>query len=184
MTSPNCRSGADHERPTPMSRLTPQSLRRCHLYLRTISTGLTCSPRPRPCGSRPSIPRVGRMRRCSAQAMCWRCRRGAFASSCLPQATTTANLTRDNRVTMTLSLDGGMSEVRMRCHRLAQVSPDVPLACFEAELVEVRAHKAPYATVSGGITFALHEPQSVLARWQRQIDAMRQAGPRPSNSRG
>ena len=92
-----------------------------------------------------------------------------------PQATTTANLTRDNRVTMTLSLDGGMSEVRMRCHRLAQVSPDVPLACFEAELVEVRAHKAPYATVSGGITFALHEPQSVLARWQRQIDAMRQA---------
>ena len=36
-------------------------------------------------------------------------------------------------------------------------------------------HKAPYATVSGGVTFALHEPQSVLQRWQKQIDAMRQA---------
>jgi hypothetical protein len=91
------------------------------------------------------------------------------------QSTTTANLVRDNRVTITLSLDGGMCELRMRCRRLAHASPDTPLALFEAEPVEVRMHKAPYATVSGGVTFALHEPQSVLQRWQKQIDAMRQA---------
>jgi hypothetical protein len=91
------------------------------------------------------------------------------------QSTTTANLARDNRVTITLSLDGGMCELRMRCRRLAHASPDTPLALFEAEPVEVRMHKAPYATVSGGVTFALHEPQSVLQRWQKQIDAMRQA---------
>ena len=91
------------------------------------------------------------------------------------QSTTTANLVRDGRVTITLSLDGGMCELRMRCRRLAHSSPDAPLAFFEAELVEVRIHKAPYATVSGGVTFALHEPQSVLQRWQKQIDAMRQA---------
>ena len=90
------------------------------------------------------------------------------------ESTTTANLMRDNRVTMTLSLDGGMCELRMRCRRLAQL-PDTPLACFEADLSEVRMHKAPYATVSGGVTFALHDPQSVLRRWQRQIDAMRRA---------
>jgi hypothetical protein len=92
-----------------------------------------------------------------------------------PQSTTTANLMRDNRVTITLSWDGGMCELRMRCHRLTHSSPEVPLAFFEAEMVEVRTHKAPYATVSGGITFVLNEPQSVLSRWQRQIDAMRQA---------
>jgi hypothetical protein len=91
------------------------------------------------------------------------------------QSTTTANLARDNRVTITLSLDGGMCELRMRCRRLAHASPDTPLALFEAEPVEVRMHKAPYATVSGGVTYVLHEPQSVLQRWQKQIDAMRQA---------
>ena len=91
------------------------------------------------------------------------------------QSTTTSNLMRDGRVTITLSLDGGMCELRMRCRRLAHSSPDAPLAFFEAELVEVRIHKAPYATVSGGVTFVLHEPQSVLQRWQKQIDAMRQA---------
>ena len=91
------------------------------------------------------------------------------------QSTTSANLLRDGRVAMTLSLDGGMCELRMRCRRLAQTLPDNPLACFEAELVESRMHRAPYATVSGGVTFALHEPQSVLQRWQKQIETMRQA---------
>jgi hypothetical protein len=42
-------------------------------------------------------------------------------------------------------------------------------------LVEVRMHQAPYAAVTGGVTFKLHEPQSVLKRWQMQIDAMRRA---------
>ncbi len=92
-----------------------------------------------------------------------------------PQSTTTANLIRDGRVTVTLSLDGGMCELRMRCRRLAHASPHIPLAFFEAELVEVRVHKAPYAAVSGGVAFALHEPQSVLPRWQKQIAAMKEA---------
>ncbi len=91
------------------------------------------------------------------------------------KSTTTSNLMRDRRVTITLSLDGGMCELRMRCNRLSHSSLDAPLAFFEAELVEVRMHKAPYATVSGGVTFALHEPQSVLQRWQKQVDALRQA---------
>jgi Pyridoxamine 5'-phosphate oxidase len=92
-----------------------------------------------------------------------------------PQSTTTANLMRDSRVTLALSLDGGMCELRMRCHGLSHAAPDVPLAFFEAELIEVRFHKASYAAVSGGVTFVLHEPQSVLQRWERQIAAMRAA---------
>jgi hypothetical protein len=76
---------------------------------------------------------------------------------------------------VTLSLDGGMCELRMTCRRLANASPEVPLAFFDAELVEVRIHKAPYAAVSGGVTFVLHEPQSVLTRWQKQIAAMKEA---------
>jgi hypothetical protein len=92
-----------------------------------------------------------------------------------PQSTTTANMMRDGRVTVTLSLDGGMCELRMTCRRLAHGSSDIPLAFFEGELIKVRVHKAPYAAVSGGVTFTLHEPQSVLPRWQKQIAAMKAA---------
>ena len=60
---------------------------------------------------------------------------------------------RDGRATVTLSLDGGMCELRLKCRRLAHASSDIPLAFFEVELVEVRTHKAPYASVSGGVTF-------------------------------
>ena len=92
-----------------------------------------------------------------------------------PQSSMTANLLRDGRVTVTLVLDGGMCELRMRCRRLGHAPPDVPLAFFEATLVEVRRHQAPYASVNGGVTFALHEPDAVLPRWQKQIEAMGQA---------
>jgi len=92
-----------------------------------------------------------------------------------PQSVTTANLARDGRLTLTLSLDGGMCELKLRAHRLAHVSSEVPLAFFEAEVEAARNHVAPYAVVTQGITFELHEPQAVLPRWNRQIAALRAA---------
>jgi hypothetical protein len=93
-----------------------------------------------------------------------------------PQSGTVANLVRDGRLTLTLSLDGGMCELRMRARRLNQSSKEVPLAFFEAEIEAVRRHIAPYAAVTGGITFSPHEPDAVLPRWKRQIEALRTAG--------
>jgi len=90
-----------------------------------------------------------------------------------PESMTTANLTRDGRLTLTLSLDGGMCELRMRARRLPGSSPDVPLAFFEAEAETARVHVAPYATVTSGITFALQAPQAALPRWHKQIAALR-----------
>jgi len=92
-----------------------------------------------------------------------------------PQSGTFANLIRDGRLTLTLSLDGGMCELRMRARRLNHSSKEVPLAFFEAEIEAVRRHVAPYAAVTGGITFSLHEPDAVLPRWKRQIEALRTA---------
>jgi hypothetical protein len=100
---------------------------------------------------------------------------GRLRFALFPQSATTANLVRDGRLTLTLSLDGGMCEVRLRAHELAQTSLEVPLAFFEAEVEAVRNHVAPYAAVTQGITFALHEPQAVLPRWNRQIAALRAA---------
>jgi hypothetical protein len=92
-----------------------------------------------------------------------------------PDSATTANLMRDGRLTVSLALDEGIWEMRLRARRLAHTSADVPLAFFEAELESARLHCAPYAAVTSGITFALHEPDAVLPRWQRQIAALRAA---------
>jgi hypothetical protein len=100
---------------------------------------------------------------------------GRIRFALFPQSTTTENLTRDGRLTITLALDGGMCELRLRARGLANSSPDVPLAFFEAEVDAVRTHVAPYAKVTNGITFALNERDAVLPRWNRQIAALRAA---------
>lgn len=92
-----------------------------------------------------------------------------------PESTVAANLVRDGRLALTLSLDGGVCELRARARRLPDAQ-GVPLAMFEAEVEQIREHRAPYADVVTGVTFALHDPQAVLGRWERQITAMRAAG--------
>jgi hypothetical protein len=86
---------------------------------------------------------------------------------------TAANLVRDGRLTLSMSLDGGMCELRLRARQCGQGPQELPLAVFEAEVERVRVHVAPYADVTSGISFALHDPSAVLARWQRQIAALR-----------
>ena len=99
---------------------------------------------------------------------------GRFRFAIFAESGTATNLDRDARITLTLSLDGGMCELRMRARRLRS-SAEVPLALFEAHVEQVREHSAPYADVTTGVTFTLHDPEAVLARWQRQIAALREA---------
>ena len=68
-----------------------------------------------------------------------------------------------------------MCELRLRARTLTAPAEETSLAFFEAAPVMTRIHVAPYAAVVSGITFALHEPQAVLPRWQRQIAALRAA---------
>ena len=87
------------------------------------------------------------------------------------QSTTAGNLARDGRGALTLALERGLCELRLQVRRL---QPDAgPLALYEGTVVEVRLHAAPYADVSHGIVFELHQPESVLPRWQRQLAALR-----------
>jgi len=97
-----------------------------------------------------------------------RLRFGLFARS-----TTAANLARDGRAVLTLALEEGLCEVRLRIRRL---QPDEgSLALYEGTVDEVRMHVAPYADLSSGIVFRLHQPDAVLPRWQRQLAALRRA---------
>ena len=100
---------------------------------------------------------------------------GRIRFAMFPQSKTVTNLLGDGRITITLALDGGMCEMRLRARPLAHSFQDVPLAFFEAEVETTRVHVAPYAAVASGITFKLHDPQAVLPRWQRQLAALRAA---------
>jgi hypothetical protein len=85
------------------------------------------------------------------------------------------NLVRDGRLTLTVTLDGGMCELRLHARPIGPTPADLPLALFEAQAESARMHVAPYAVVTSGVTFALDDPQTVLARWRKQIEALRVA---------
>ena len=90
-------------------------------------------------------------------------------------SSTAKNILRDGRLTVTLALDSGMSELLTRVRPLAGASAEANLTAFEAKVETVLFHKAPYADVTSGVTFGLHDPQAVLDRWRRQIEALRAA---------
>jgi len=88
------------------------------------------------------------------------------------QSGTAANLARDGRMVLSMSLDGGICEVRMRATACSHKVPDGPLAYFKAEVESVRLHAVTYADVISGVTFAVHDPSAELLRWQQQIAAL------------
>jgi predicted pyridoxine 5'-phosphate oxidase superfamily flavin-nucleotide-binding protein len=90
-----------------------------------------------------------------------------------PQSTTTANLTRDGRLTLSLVHDGALLEIRARAHAVAQRQTALELSVFGLAIESVTEHRAKYAEVESGVTFRLHEPERVLARWREQIAMLR-----------
>ncbi|SDC52442.1 pyridoxamine 5'-phosphate oxidase family protein [Paraburkholderia lycopersici] len=90
-----------------------------------------------------------------------------------PQSNTTRNLARDGRLTLSLAHDGALLEIRARAHLVAQRQTALELSVFRVEIESVAEHRAKYAEVLGGVTFRLHEPERVLARWREQIAMLR-----------
>jgi hypothetical protein len=83
---------------------------------------------------------------------------------------TSRNLARDGRLTLTLPLDHGLCEMRLRATAKKQ---DKRHRYFIAVAENVRQHRSNYANVVSGVTFRLHDPTAVLARWSRQIEMLR-----------
>ena len=91
-----------------------------------------------------------------------------------PSSGTAANIARDGRSTLTMPLDRGMCEIRMRMRKLGESkAAGVALAIFEGQVQRIHKHLSRYADVESGLTFSLHEPEVVLARWYRQIAVLR-----------
>jgi len=88
------------------------------------------------------------------------------------QSGTAANLARDGRMTLSMAHDGGIWELRLRATVCDRQAAEASLAFFKAEIDSARLHSVPYAEVTSGVTFSLHEPSVVLQRWQNQIMAL------------
>jgi hypothetical protein len=83
---------------------------------------------------------------------------------------TSRNLERDGRLTITLPRDRGLCEMRLRAAAKKQEGRH---RFFTASVEDVRQHRSHYAEVVSGVTFRLHDPTAVLARWSQQIEMLR-----------
>jgi len=89
-----------------------------------------------------------------------------------PNSTTTANLRRDGKMTLELVLDGAVIEIQAYAIARTKTLTAAKLAVFSAEVSSVMVHRAPYATVTAGMTFSLKDEDAALARWREQIAAL------------
>jgi len=99
-----------------------------------------------------------------------------------PSSRSAANLVRVGRGVLHAVADGAVWETRLMSQPRADANE---LAMFDAEVIDVRRHAAPYAEVTGLIGFRLHDAAATLDRWRRQIERMklRTSPSEPSGSR-
>jgi hypothetical protein len=90
-------------------------------------------------------------------------------------STTTRNLGRDGRCVLSL-VDAGIG-YQIRCEAfpagVASQNEGPDLAVFDLSVADVLEDHAPYATLTSGITYQLHQPNAVLERWKRTIEMLR-----------
>lgn len=86
-----------------------------------------------------------------------------------PNSTTTANLIRDGKMTLSLVYDGAVVEIQAIAIKREECITDQQLAVFDADIRQVVIHRAPYATVVSGMTFTLKDEPLTQVRWQQQI---------------
>ncbi|CAM3512708.1 MULTISPECIES: pyridoxamine 5'-phosphate oxidase family protein [Saccharibacillus] len=88
---------------------------------------------------------------------------------------TTANLLRSGRALLAVVHGGVSYTVRLRAEALPELAgARHPRARFAADVTDVRADVAKYATLTGGITIDLHDPQAVVERWQETLEELKQ----------
>jgi hypothetical protein len=90
-------------------------------------------------------------------------------------STATRNLTRERRGLLAVVQDGAGYYLRCQALRGADLDlgEDGRLAYFELKIQDVLEDAVNYAVLTSGMTFKLHNPDQVLARWQKTVDALR-----------
>lgn len=93
-----------------------------------------------------------------------------------PNSTTAANLAREGKMTLALVFDNAVVEIQALAEKREEVIGEQNLVVFDAEIQRVVAHRAPYATVTHGLTFVLKDEAAAIARWQQQVTALKAMG--------
>jgi hypothetical protein len=88
-----------------------------------------------------------------------------------PTSRSAANLRRVGHCVLHAVADGAVWETRLAARSRADAND---LVVFDAEVIGVRRHSAPYAEVTALIGFRLNDSVSTLDRWRRQIERMRE----------
>jgi hypothetical protein len=91
-----------------------------------------------------------------------------------PGTTAAANLTHRSRATLALVADGSGYYIRADFRREQAVQAGgARHVIFRGDVVDVLEDRVTYATVTSGITFALHDRERVVAGWRSTIAALR-----------
>ena len=90
-------------------------------------------------------------------------------------SSSTRNLEREHRALLAIVHDGAGYYVRLTARRGPDLDmgDDGRLATVALDIEDVQEDVVNYATLTSGIGFTLHQPDQVLARWQRTIAALR-----------
>lgn len=90
---------------------------------------------------------------------------------------TSKNLTRGGQATLVLIADGNGYYVRVRAERGKDLDLGVDgrLAYFVLKVEDIQEDSADYAKLTSGVTFKLMSPDQVVPRWQRTVDALKEA---------
>lgn len=88
-----------------------------------------------------------------------------------PTSGTAANVDREGRATLFFAAAGAVWEARVSA--VATSDGEGPTRRYEANLVAIRRHAAPYAEVTALVGYRLLDPDAVIARWQAQIERLR-----------
>jgi len=90
-------------------------------------------------------------------------------------STTAGNIARTGRATLFAAAEGSVWEVRLEAGAGDHDGAGGALR-FEAHVIGVRCHAAPYAQVTGMIGFHLLDPASTVVRWRAQIERLHRFG--------
>lgn len=87
---------------------------------------------------------------------------------------TAENLRSTGEGTLMLVDQDGTTTVALGVHDPRDLTvAGMALAAFDARVVDAREHSVPYADVTSGITFRVHDADATLARWAETVAALR-----------
>lgn len=91
-----------------------------------------------------------------------------------PNTITTINLIRSNKAQLVIIHEGLVYYIKLRTKHHSAVNPDVHIGeRFSARIHALKIDQAKYAKIETGIQVRLYNPDTVIERWQAQVEVLK-----------